>query len=97
MTLDTREENLADVATAGLGDVGEFDEGGQDALIPEGDKVSFVGMRAEVEKGMYKIRDEVEMTVKGRVVFAGDEEMADGHIRAVVKVRVSSVVPNDAS
>lgn len=56
-------------------------------------KFSFVGIKYESLKTDLQIGEEVEFKVRGRVVGAGDEEMADGMLRHVLKVSVASVTP----
>lgn len=84
-------ENLADMAA--------------EALPPEGEqghlpgtnyaKVKFVGMAWESPE-MPDLKEEVELTVRGIVVGHGQELMADGDVREVAKVKVTSVVRTDS-
>lgn len=56
-------------------------------------KFSFVGIKYESLKHGFQLGEEVEFRVRGRVVGAGKEEMADGRERDAVKVRVDSAEP----
>lgn len=80
---------LADAALAGLppGEAtqDQFDE-------TNFAKVKFVGMSFDTLDHDMKIGDEAHFLVRARCVGTGDEEMNDGHVRTVAKMRVLSVV-----
>jgi hypothetical protein len=56
-------------------------------------KVAFLGMNYNTLDKDYKIGDEVSFLVTGTVGAVGDEAMADGHIRHMVKVKVRGINP----
>jgi hypothetical protein len=60
-------------------------------------KVLFQGVQYDTLDSGYKIGDEVEFLVRGRVKAVGDVQLADGHIRHEVKVKVGSVLPQGES
>lgn len=60
-------------------------------------KVLFQGVQYDTLDSGYKIGDEVSFMVTGRVKAVGDVQLADGHIRHEVKVKVNSVTPEAES
>jgi hypothetical protein len=89
---------LGQVAAAGLHAVTEEQGGVTEALpgLEYNTHLSFLGMGYRTNDGDYKLGDEVQFVVTGRVVESGDKLMADEHQRHIVKVRVSNVtVPGD--
>lgn len=90
--------SLGDAAQAGLAAIGDgaSQEAGQGVL--EGmdyTKVQFVGVQFDSLETPVKIGDEMVFLVKGRVKAVGDEQMNDGHVRHVAKVKVDSVALHD--
>jgi hypothetical protein len=72
--------------------------GGQ-LLVPDTNysRVKFAGMGFDEldPDANPKIGEEMSFRVRGRVVGIGDDEMADGQVRHIVKVKISSVLLND--
>jgi hypothetical protein len=82
--------SLADAAAEALPTDGEHVE--QLALVPAC-KVKFVGMSWDSLDDVPGLKDEMEFLVKGVVVGHGQMVMANGEIRDVATVRVTSVTP----
>lgn len=87
--------DLAAVAGDALGDAEDDGVGVQDHL-PGTDhaKVKFVGMAWDT-LDVPGLKEEIAVVVRGIVVGRGEEVMANGDVRDVVKVKVTSVVPGD--
>lgn len=56
-------------------------------------RITFVGMHAESHADIFRLGDPHAFRVVGRIVSVGEEEMADGHHRNVIKVDVRTVTP----
>lgn len=71
---------------------------GQDSL-PGTDytKVKFVGMALDALDADVVIGDELVFAVRARCVGVGDDEVKDGLVRHVAKMKVSSVVLKGAA
>lgn len=90
MSPGKQEEDLGDIADGTLDGV-EVQEvlDGTDMV-----KVKFVGMSADVVEDTMKIGDTELFLVRARCVGVGTEEMTDGHVRQVRKMKVESVKLN---
>lgn len=88
------DQNLGDVAQAGLSDVEGHDQPTLDGKAPEPRLVvSFLGVKYSTEDpAEYQLGQKVRFTVDGTVIEAGGKKiMADGHHREIVKVRVDDM------
>jgi hypothetical protein len=85
--------DLGEVARAGLGDVGEDGSNSEGVLdgMEYNTNLAFLGMGYRTNDSDYKLGQEVEFHVRGRIVQVGDQLMKDDHQRHIVKVDVQSV------
>lgn len=56
-------------------------------------RITFVGMHTESHADIFRLGDPHLFKVAGRIVAVGEEQMADGHRRNVVKVDVGEISP----
>lgn len=90
---DQSDDSLSGAATAALGEPEDEGTAEQDHL-PGTDhaKVKFVGMAWDTLIAP-ALKEEIVVEVRGMVVGHGEEVMANGEVREICKVKVTSIVP----
>lgn len=91
---DEPDKSLADAAGAALDDTDP--EGTNPGQLPGIDtaKVGFLGMAWDTVDTP-ELKEEIELTVRGMCVEVGDKVMANGEVRQLAKIKVTSVTRMD--